>query len=158
MWYSLVIYENQCSRVKILCPNHGEFTQNAKSHTVSGSGCSKCARESNSGWTTKDWEKKLAKGGNLKLYYLECWNEDEQFYKIGLTSKDKIEDRFYGKEKMPYQYCIIKQIVGEVAELVKLERGFKKEIISLDDKYIPKIKFNGSTYECFKGKFLPDFS
>lgn len=30
-------------------------------------------------------------------------------------------------------------------------------IIDLDDKYLPKIKFSGCVYECFGGKFIPDF-
>lgn len=61
------------------------------------------------------------------------------------------------KDKMPYQYRIISQIAGNVEYLVKLERKFKRQIIDTNDRYTPKISFGGSTYECFKGKFVPNF-
>ena len=39
--YSLVEYKNAHSKVIIICPKHGEFTQRASAHTY-GQGCSKC--------------------------------------------------------------------------------------------------------------------
>jgi hypothetical protein len=41
--YSLVDYENKCSRVKIICPIHGVFEQKAENHLM-GRGCSLCKR------------------------------------------------------------------------------------------------------------------
>ena len=72
---------------------HGVFEQRPKGHVVDGCGCAKCSREENSGWTTNDWKRKLKDGRVLKLYYIECWDDLERFYKIGLTCKNKIEDR-----------------------------------------------------------------
>jgi hypothetical protein len=155
--YSLVEYKNQDSRIKIICPVHGEFEQTAKDHVVRKIGCAECSREKNSGWTTSDWKKRVGGDGVLKLYYIECWSDTERFYKIGLTCKNKVEYRFHGKEKMPYNYRIINIIEGKVEDLVKLERKFKKQILNMHDKYAPKIQFSGSTYECFQGKFIPDF-
>ncbi len=43
--YSLVEYENQRCKVKIICKKHGEFTQVPYLH-LSGSGCPKCFNES----------------------------------------------------------------------------------------------------------------
>ena len=43
--YDLVIYENCRSKVKIICPVHGEFEQTPNAHLYAGSGCEKCARE-----------------------------------------------------------------------------------------------------------------
>ena len=40
--YSLVNYINSTTKVKIICPKHGEFNQVANSH-IQGFGCSKCA-------------------------------------------------------------------------------------------------------------------
>lgn len=40
--YSLVEYKNQYEKVKIICPEHGEFLQIPKSH-MSGNGCKKCS-------------------------------------------------------------------------------------------------------------------
>jgi len=42
--YSLVEFSNCKDRVKIICPFHGEFTQQAESH-YKGAGCMKCWRE-----------------------------------------------------------------------------------------------------------------
>lgn len=41
--YSLVVYENNTTKVKILCPEHGEFEQSPKNH-LKGSGCKKCGK------------------------------------------------------------------------------------------------------------------
>jgi hypothetical protein len=40
--YSLVVYKNARSKVKILCPIHGVFEQTPTNH-LSGRGCSKCS-------------------------------------------------------------------------------------------------------------------
>jgi protein-arginine kinase activator protein McsA len=39
--YSLVVYKNTRSKVKIICPDHGQFEQGAKQHK-DGQGCPKC--------------------------------------------------------------------------------------------------------------------
>ena len=43
--YDSVLYENCRSKVKIICPVHGEFEQTPNAHLYAGSGCEKCARE-----------------------------------------------------------------------------------------------------------------
>jgi len=42
--YSLVEYKNSYTDIKIICPIHGEFSQNSYSH-IKGSGCPKCITE-----------------------------------------------------------------------------------------------------------------
>ena len=42
--YSNVKYENSHSKIKIICPVHGEFIQEAYSH-LNGRGCPKCGKE-----------------------------------------------------------------------------------------------------------------
>lgn len=42
--YSLVEYKNSCTKVKIVCPIHGVFSQVATSH-LQGNGCPICARK-----------------------------------------------------------------------------------------------------------------
>lgn len=41
--YSLVIYENNTSKIKIICPEHGEFKQTPKNH-LRGCGCKECGK------------------------------------------------------------------------------------------------------------------
>lgn len=43
--YDLVIYTNCRTKVKIICPYHGEFEQTPNGHLYKGHGCDKCARE-----------------------------------------------------------------------------------------------------------------
>ncbi len=43
--YDLVIYDNCRTKVKIICPVHGEFEQTPSAHLYAGSGCEKCARD-----------------------------------------------------------------------------------------------------------------
>ena len=42
--YSLVNYKNAITKVKIICPNHGEFLQSPSAH-LNGNGCPKCRKE-----------------------------------------------------------------------------------------------------------------
>lgn len=49
--YSNVVYVNSRTKVKIICPKHGEFEQSPSSH-LQGNGCPKCARK----WTDKHKE------------------------------------------------------------------------------------------------------
>jgi len=44
--YSRVDYKNTMSKVKIICPEHGEFEQRPYAHLV-GNGCPKCAYQLN---------------------------------------------------------------------------------------------------------------
>jgi len=41
--YDLVNYKNNITKVKIICPNHGVFTQRPNDH-LNGSGCNKCSQ------------------------------------------------------------------------------------------------------------------
>ena len=41
--YTLVNYINNISKVVIICPTHGEFTQSPSKH-MSGQGCPECGR------------------------------------------------------------------------------------------------------------------
>jgi len=40
--YSLVVYKNTNTKVKIICPEHGVFMQTPKAHLQQGQGCPKC--------------------------------------------------------------------------------------------------------------------
>jgi hypothetical protein len=43
--YSLVNYRNASSKIKIICPLHGEFEQTPSSHTDQQAGCPKCSKK-----------------------------------------------------------------------------------------------------------------
>jgi hypothetical protein len=76
-----------------------------------------------------------------QLYLLECWNNEERFYKLGITSSS-ISKRYSGK--IQYQYKVVFQIFTD--DFVKAE----KEICELlkDCEYKPLLNFAGQK-ECF---------
>ena len=78
--YSLVIYKQLKEKVTIVCPEHGEFKQQAHLHSI-GHGCPKCA---NRGFN------KMIPG---TLYYIKITYKGKNYYKIGITNRSVI-DRF----------------------------------------------------------------
>lgn len=145
--YSLVDYKNNCTSVKILCPQHGAFQQTPNSH-LSGNGCALCAKE-NKGWSRTSFVSKCDKNNNGLgiLYIIECFNDTEHFYKIGITS-NSIKKRYKSKTEMPYAYSVIKEIVGDGAYIYDLET--KLHQLNKQYHYVPEIPFAGSVNECFR--------
>jgi protein-arginine kinase activator protein McsA len=142
--YSEVKYETSKRKVKIICPEHGAFWQNAGSH-MGGVGCAACGI-TNKGWTKTKWVnagKRSAEFHSYKLYLVICKNESESFFKVGRTFQ-KVNQRFK-KSKFPYNYRTVSKIIGPSETIYNLEieffrAGFKR--------YSPKISFDGET-ECF---------
>lgn len=64
--YSLVNYVSTRKKIKIICPDHGEFEQSPKSHK-SGQGCPRCAGNS---ILTKEEFLSICKRGDIYDYYL----------------------------------------------------------------------------------------
>lgn len=140
--YNLTKYK--CGElVKIKCNQHGIFEQNHNSHLL-GYGCKYCSYDS-SGWTHNKWVEKGNKSKNFdsfKVYIIKCWNENEEFYKIGKTFT-KLKNRF---KEIPYKVDIIKVFNGDGLEVSILERELQKN--NKNFKYLPLINFGGK-YECF---------
>lgn len=141
--YSLVKYKNSYTKVKIICKEHGEFLQRPNSHYV-GNGCKQCSYKHNN-FLKSDW---IQKGKNKIgiLYLLKCKNENEEFFKFGITFNN-IQKRYQSKILMPYDYEIIQEIKSEDLEYIwdlekTIKEKFKKEF------YKPKIYFGGSILEC----------
>jgi len=154
--YSNIIYNLSFSKIKVICPVHGEFEQSPYHH-LEGSGCQKCGNlivssirgKEPTGWNTTSWINSANKSKNFdsfKVYVIKCWNDEETFYKIGRTFLT-VQKRFMSKKQMPYNYEVIQTIKGEAKEIFKLESKLKKE--NEKNKYKPKKDFNGK-YECFK--------
>ena len=154
--YSKVNYIKGYKKVIIICPIHGEFEQLAGVH-LGGSGCNDCGCEKTgkinsnnpTGWTLTNWKNKAENSKyfeSYKCYIIRCWNEDEEFYKIGRTFSN-IVWRFRNKNTMPYNYEILKIYIDTAEVIFNIENQLKKE--NKENKYIPKINFNGMQ-ECFK--------
>ena len=52
--YSKVVYKNIRTKVTIICPEHGEFTQTAKNH-INGQGCPICGQEAAKNYHKFNW-------------------------------------------------------------------------------------------------------
>lgn len=139
--YSLVEYINNNTRIKIICKFHGEFEQLPRAH-LSGRGCVEC--NSKCGFSKSAFIKN-SNSLPCTFYVLHCFNEDEEFYKIGITSKT-VKKRYKDILKMPYKYRIILEKQGSAEEIWNLESNLKK---NLKDIYSPNTPFNGSKKECF---------
>ena len=79
------------------------------------------------------------------VYFIRCWNEEEEFYKIGIT-KRKTTERFGKKSEMPYKWEEIKIIPTNLYDAIFLEKELHKKLKAF--RYYPKIHFAGFT-ECF---------
>lgn len=153
--YSKTSYINAKTKIIIICPIHGEFFQTPNNH-LQKRGCNKCRPlkikkrviKNPIGWSNNDWKKAAERSKNFdsfKVYIIRCWNDKEEFYKIGKTFTT-VYKRFYGKVNLPYNYEIVKTIEGEPKNISKLEKQLQKH--NKQFKYIPKINFSGVN-ECF---------
>ena len=151
--YSKVNYIDNVTKVKIICPIHGEFEQKPQHHKR-GSECKKCANiktgeaaiNTSRGWSLTNWENKLKKTNSKPiLYVIKCFNENETFIKIGITMRS-IKKRFCNKTLMPYDF----KILLEMTELPNIIFNTEIEVkqILKTEKYKPSIKFSGWN-ECF---------
>lgn len=144
--YDEVKYNGTRKKVKIKCPIHGYFNQEAGSH-LRGVGCPKC--NDSGGFTKTRWKEKGSSSNyftGFKVYIIKCYKEKEVFYKIGRTFRD-LKIRFGNNTHMPYDYKIIKIIEGESDYIYDLETLLKNKHRYLS--YTPAITFHGSK-ECFK--------
>lgn len=143
-------------KVEFTCEKHGKFLQTPQGHLKSC--CKKCGidlikkynEDSPTGWSFSNWEntsKKSKKFDSYKVYIIKCWDEKEEFFKIGRTFMT-IENRFPNSTKLPYKWELIKELEFEQAkECCEKEIELKK--INKNEKYIPIKKFGGMN-ECFK--------
>ena len=149
--YSLVNYINNRKKIKIICKDHGIFEQISFIH-LQGHGCPKCSPPT--GWTKTEWinfcNKKLK---TSILYIIRCFNENEEFIKIGITT-NSVHRRFT-TNKMPYSYEVIKELKGSPDFIFDKEHELHR--FYKDSSYKPLIYFHGNT-ECFNISILSSIS
>ena len=150
--YSLVDYIGNKRNVKIICKIHSVFEQMPDRH-LRGAGCIKCVhdniKENPSGWTISNWQRAGENSkwfDSFKVYIIRCWNEEEEFYKIGRTF-NKTNRRFKSNDDMPYSYEIINEYIFDTArDAFDKETELKR--LHKEHKHLPRIKFGGM-HECF---------
>lgn len=133
-------YINGKQKIPVICSTHGTFNIVAESHLL-GRGCPTCKKDAAS-FSKSKWIKKY-EATSCIFYIIECYNQDESFIKVGVTSRS-ITKR-YGN-RINYNYTVLLEITGPSDFISHLEK--KALNIYKNYKYYPKQRFEGRT-ECF---------
>lgn len=146
--YSLISeFKNKSEKVEILCKEHGSFWQKGSHHTTDRQGCPECSKETTTIFRKSGFIEACERNSNKGIFYLiKCYNSNESFYKLGITSKT-IKQRHQKGKDMPYDYEVILELEGEPNLIWELELKNKQMI--RDALYTPLIPFRGGLSECF---------
>lgn len=141
--YSKIVYTGCYEKIKVTCKKHGDYETTAYNFKQ-GRGCPKCAHE-HSVTNVKAVEKYTEEVQSMPyfVYLLELFNENEKFYKIGITNN--INNRT-SQISSAYFVKVLDYIECSLIDAVKHEEYLG--ILNNPNSYIPLIKFAGHT-ECF---------
>ena len=145
--YKSIYKDHESNSVLVMdCPVHGEVHQRVRYHIGERNGCYKCAKMKGA-YTRKHAERYKAQWLTEKSYNytLLCFDEEEMFYKIGISCKG-VSLRYRGVLNMPYRYKILEEQETNRYESVCKENDLKE--LYAPYSYSPKKKFAGYT-ECF---------
>lgn len=90
---------------------------------------------------TKDLFSDLCKEGLAYLYIIKCFDDLEEFYKVGVTSKENPYER---SSSIPYQ-CELIEFYSHPSPVFIMD--LERKLLSLVDKYKPSKSFGGYS-EC----------
>lgn len=137
--------KNSRGKLVLSCSKHGIFEKSVGNLKL-GQRCPECSLYEGWGKSAYIQRSKDLYDGLCNLYLIRCWNDNEDFYKIGITVHKDIRRRFTKKE-MPYKYAIVDTVCGDVEYIVNVETEAHKEMKGFH--YTPKIPFGGHVRECF---------
>ena len=150
--FSKTVINKRLSKTIVTCKKHGDFVININNFITTNQNCAVCRDETlkyskNGGWSITNWEdnSKTSKYfDSFKVYIVKCWDENEEFYKIGRTFTT-VKKRYKGH--IPYNYEEVKIYEFEDAkEAFDLEVVLKRE--NKNNRYDPLKNFHGKR-ECF---------
>jgi len=142
------IYENIDEKLKCRCRICNNVWTPTYNSIKVGKGCPECSNKKRTGALTITLARRNKTkfiNINAKIYVIKCSNQDEIFYKIGITTKN-ISDRFLNKGVIPYSYEILYEINTNLYEAIFIEKELHYN--NKEFTYRPIIKFDGYT-ECF---------
>lgn len=142
--YSELVYVNMFSKVTIICPEHGKFFQEIKSHLNGVCGCRKCSIQLRKGWSKTQWINFCKQKGveEASIYFGKFEINGEQFIKVGITTDDIFQRYSAVKFINILEFAMI---IGAPDIIFDLENNILKYY--KEYKYVPKNKFGGQT-EC----------
>lgn len=118
--------------------------------------CKKCSAINSGGFRRSDFiniAKRKGRSESCVLYVIKCVSDDENFFKIGITTND-VKERFRSEKTLPYKYDIIYEFFMPAVKVWNLEKELHRAHKKANLKYVPKLEFGGM-YECFS-ELLPD--
>ena len=139
--YDKVDYKGAKKEILIFCNACDDYYKTIPNSHYSGQGCPICNK---GGYSRSDYVKQ-AKGRDGVMYILKLKNDDEEFYKIGITFQG-IKTRFSGNNSLPYDYEIMYEYKCDAGCTWDLEKEHHKKYKAY--QYFPNISFAGHT-ECF---------
>lgn len=147
--YSLGDFTNTNDYTDIVCRKHGVFNQSIINH-MQGRGCRDCGYDIVDVFRKESYVKNCIENYNgvANLYLIRCFDNNENFYKIGITCKDTISKRFPRGTHMPYSYEEILFLPSKPEIVWDSENTLHEMFSSM--RYEPNIVFGGSKTECFK--------
>ena len=139
-------YTNVSGKVRICCKLHGWSEQNVKNHLYAGKGCRQCGFL-NSGFNRSSFKERCNQHKGIgTLYVIKCFDGDEVFYKVGITSRT-VKVRYANYSKLPYKFTELFNIDGEPQFIYDLE--VRIHSLLKEYHYEPTKEFKGGVYECF---------
>ena len=149
--YSLFDYIDSKTKSTIICKLHGQFKQTMDSHINRKANCPVCVKETNyvvfeGKYNEVYFQNNYSRNTPGVFYIIKLYSSDEEFVKIGITSKN-IEERFkYLYLECDYKIEVLYSLDTTVFEAFVLEQKLLKKY--KNNKHKPLIKFKGYT-ECF---------
>lgn len=142
------LFNSMKTKMAFICDEHGEYEQSFFDKKYGKSNCKECSKKSylnNGFYIEKIAERNKEKWENIDavLYIIELYNENEKFYKVGITKKYNIDKRF---SAIPYCVNVIQLFNLNLYDCVHVEKYIHDKLN--DYNYEPKIKFDGYR-ECF---------
>ena len=149
--YSLTNYVKWDVKVDIICPYHGIFSQQANSHKQ-GTGCPTCGRYKTSRMggmsNITELDNEIV---TLYLVKFKGVNNNYNFIKVGLTSREPFMKRFQYKEYYDYEIETLISYSLPAKKAIELERDCLSNFINCRFLLRKSDNFKGSS-ELFKCK------
>jgi hypothetical protein len=134
--FDKTIYNTATENVIITCKKHGDFEQ-TPNRFLNGQVCKKCTYKEN----TANYHELKKRRNNSIFYIIECFNDEERFIKLGVTSRS-VNVRFKDNYDMPYNYEILREF--KYAN-IEASDAIETDLLKLTKSaiYTPKLKFSG---------------
>lgn len=146
--YSAVEYVNSMTKVKIVCPLHGEFLQTPNNHVSGKQQCPKCSvGHGEGGYTFAYFEARPhMRDKTATLYALDVASHNDRFLKVGITVKP-LSTRFNRSE---YKHMNIYPLFSKNTTLYDAYTTEQALLTTLSShRFYPNDQFSGYT-ECLK--------